>query len=143
MHLVVTGTHTVTAPSVLHLYDRTELDQGQLSVLRAPDVSAPLDFYMLRCVRVIIPLVRTTAQEDRGACCDSDGEDDDYNRLQQFRHFNIVAQALSFFEKITCQTQRHNTRMQRLVPRPRFLVAVVATPARDGSYLPPVAGSSP
>ena len=55
----------------------TKLDQGQLSVLRPADVSATLDFNMLWCVRVIGPLIRTTAQEDCGARCDSDSEDDD------------------------------------------------------------------
>jgi len=81
----------------------TKLDQGQLSVLWAPDVSATSNFYLLWCVRVIGSLIRTPAQEDRCPSCDSDSKDDDYNRLQQFRHSNIVAQALSFFEKITCK----------------------------------------
>ena len=60
----------------------TKLYQGQLSVLRAPDMSATLNFYMLRSIRVIDFLIRTPAQEHRGARCDSDSEDDDYNWLQ-------------------------------------------------------------
>ena len=41
----------------------TKLDQGQLRVLRAPDMSAALNLHMLRCIRVIDSLIRAAAQE--------------------------------------------------------------------------------